>query len=507
MLKTANALVNKAADTADIYCAAAVYSIANREQRQRLQAIMLKPRRHVLQLARWEHSPATVLQLLADEIQRHTQSSGSIAVRLDKNANTPPRALSQLYARSGEDSKNQAALTLLIAQHAHTPLRVLEKIVAAESGLTPASVEILKALSKNPAATSALLKRLLTKTATTASYGLILKNVAANPAASAGLLALIYAQGDVYSRAAVMAHANATPALLKKALLAAEPLVLRQIAADARLTTPQLALLATSEDAAVRYAVAANLQAPPALIKHLLLDTSPRVRRMLAARPDLSRRSQTCLSDDSDNWVRQRLARNASVPRKLLRKLANDSHADVRRAVARNSRCSQKLLKLLALDESPWVRAAVAYQCLAPKSLVKQLATDSEIDVQSGVANNKNTSQRVLKRLASSATADIRRGVILNPNAKRRALLPLLQDGYYLHRLLLVNHANLHDRDKWHLCDDPDYQVRFMAFSYFARVLAKGGPAKKVLNNKQGSKRQRQSARPVQNLPARSPGN
>lgn len=487
MLKTASALVDKAADTADIYCAAAVYSIADHVQRQRLQDIMLQTRRHLLQLARWEHTPASVLQLLVETVSHDDKAQGSsIAVRLDKNANTPALALSQLYAKASQAGKKQAALTLLIAQHAHTPLAVLEKIVRLEGGHEHDAVEILKAVSQNPAASPALLKRLLTKTATTASYAFLLKNVAANPSASASLLSLIYALGDAYSRAAAVAHVNCSAALLKKALTDAEPLVLRQIAADARLSAQALTSLVLSEDAAVRCGVAANPKASPALIKLLAQDSSPRVRRIVAARTDLSRRSYAYLSNDCDDWVRQWLARNAGVPRKLLYQLAADSHADVRRAVARNSHCPSKILHKLATDISPWVRAAVAYQPRATKSLLKQLATDSDIDVLSGVANNLHTPQRLLKRLACSAEDDIRRSVICNPNAKRSTLRLLLQDGYYLHRLLLVNNPRLQDADKWALCADPDYQVRFVAFSYFARLLAKTGlenkkPAKKKL--------------------------
>jgi hypothetical protein len=486
MLTTARALVDKAANTADIYCAAAVYSIAEQDQQQRLQGIMLKPRRHLLQLARWEHTPASVLQLLVDTVNHEDKAQGSsIAVRLDKNANTPALALSQLYAKANQAGEKQAALTLLIAQHAHTPLAVLEQIVGLGDAQEHEAAEILKAVSKNPAANPVLLERLLTKTATTASYALLLKNVAANPAASASLLSMIYAQGDAYSRAAAVAHINCSPALLKKALTDAEPLVLRQIAADARLSAQALTSLVQSEDAAVRCGVAANPQTPPALMKRLAQDSSARVRRVVATRADLSRRSYAYLSHDSDDWVRQRLARNASLSRKLLYQLATDDHADVRRAVARNSHCPSKLLKVLAADIKPWVRAAVAYQPRAKKGLLELLATDSDIDVLSGAANNQHTPQRLLKQLACSLEEDIRRSVICNPNAKRSTLIPLLQDGYYLHRLLLVNNPRLHDRDKWPLCADPDYQVRFMAFSYFARVLAKT----ELTNKKQANKK------------------
>jgi hypothetical protein len=98
---------------------------------------------------------------------------------------------------------------------------------------------------------------------------------------------------------------------------------------------------------------------------------------------------------------------------------------------------------------------------------------DDAIDVLSGVANNPNTSQRLLKRLVASVEADVRRGVILNKSATRATLLPLLEDDYYLHRLMLVANHQLKDVDKWSLCFDPDCQVRFTAFRYFAKRFIK----------------------------------
>jgi hypothetical protein len=101
------------------------------------------------------------------------------------------------------------------------------------------------------------------------------------------------------------------------------------------------------------------------------------------------------------------------------------------------------------------------------------LSEDKAVDVLSGVANNPNSPQMLLKKLAGSTEADVRRGVILNKSATRLTLLPLLEDDYYLHRLMLVANSKLKDKDKWPLCFDPDLQVRFTAFRYFANSFIK----------------------------------
>jgi hypothetical protein len=96
--------------------------------------------------------------------------------------------------------------------------------------------------------------------------------------------------------------------------------------------------------------------------------------------------------------------------------------------------------------------------------------------VLSGVAANAHTPQRILQELVVNPDADVRRGVILNPIAKRKTLLPLLEDAYYLHRLLLVGNPMLKEKDKCPLCEDPDFNVRFAAFKWFAGLnkLAEG---------------------------------
>lgn len=469
MEKTASALVNKAIKVNDVYCAAAVYDIANDAQRQVLEAIMFGKRRDALMLARWEHTPAAVLQALsANNVDKGSavKLDSAIELRLDKNPNTPSQALSDLYVEGIKDSKKNTSLTTLIAQHQHTPVNVLESIVKLDS-----SLEALKAVSRNPAASAQILRQLVRHQINDGEmYRIFDKNVVTNPSAPADVLSLIYGRGDAFSRAAVIAHTNCPQSLLEQAVNDSEILVQRQVARKC-MQLVVLARLAKSNDTAVRSGVAANMQAPRALVGHLLNDTANVVRRAIAIRSDLSAASIKRLMHDTDHWVRLWIARNPIVSRKVLKTLSVDPCYEVRRAVARNLRCSIALLEVLAKDENAWVRAAVAYRQSAPRRLMLALASESDIDVLSGVAANGHTPQRILDELAASAEADIRRGVILNRKAKRITLLPLLEDPYYLHRLMLVANPELKERDKWPLCEDPDSSVRFAAFRWFAELM------------------------------------
>ena len=467
-VKTASALVNRAIKTNDIYCAAAVYGIATNKQCKALETIMFTKRRDALMLARWEHTPAAVLQVLS------VNNDKAVALRLDKNPNTPSQALSNLYVEGIKDGKKNTSLTVLIAQHQHTPVNVLASIVQFDS-----SLENLKAVSRNPAANEQVLRSLVRYQPNDAIYKVFDKNVAANPSAPADVLMLIYARGDVFSRAAVIAHTNCPQSLIEQAVNDSEVLVQRQLARKCKQLVV-LARLAISKDTAVRCGIAVNVQSPRALVWHLLNDTNCAVRRAIAMRSDLSAASIKRLLNDADDWVRMWLGRNPTVSRNVLKTLSADSCYEVRRGVARNPRCSIALLEVLAKDENAWVRSAVAYQQNAPKRLMLMLAKELDIDVLSGVAANAHTPQRILQELVASPEADVRRGVILNPKAKRKTLLPLLEDPYYLHRLMLVANPMLKERDKWPLCEDPDFNVRFAAFKWFAglnKVSARVGKA------------------------------
>lgn len=454
--------MNKAIKADDVYCAAAVYGIATQKKRKALEAIMFAKRKDALMLARWQHTPAAVLRALSESKAGTVRLDNAVTLRLDKNPNTPAQALSNLYIESIKDRKNNTSLTLLISQHQHTPANVLASIVQFDS-----SLENLKAVSRNPTASEQVLRCLMGHQPNTEFYKVFDKNVVTNPSASADILTLIYARGDAFSRAAVIAHKNCPKSLLEQAVNDSELLVQRQLARKCAQVVV-LARMAISKDTVVRCGVGANRHAPRALIGYLLNDTACVVRRAIAMRSDLSAAAIKRLMNDADNWVRLWLGRNPIVSRNVLKTLSADSCNEVRRAVARNPRCSVALLKVLAKDENTWVRSAVAYQHNATKRLMVVLARELDIDVLSGVAANAHTPQRILKELVVNSDADVRRGVIFNPMAKRKTLLPLLEDPYYLHRLLLVINPMLKEKDKWPLCEDPDFNVRFAAFKWFA---------------------------------------
>ena len=458
-------LVKLAIAAGDIYSAAAVYEVATGSDREQLETRMFGKRRDALLLARWEHTPTSVLLALANSA---ANKDSAVVVRLDKNPNTPSHALSKLYVDEGKSGKGNSRLSVLIAQHQHTPVNVLESIAKFDC-----DIESLMAVSRNAVANADVLSLLMSQLATSQKYDVLKKNVAAHPSATNALLEQIYFNSDVYTRAAVIGHVNCPQSVIVHAVNDDDVLVMRQLAASNLVSAEVLARLAISKDKAVRTSVAANMAASNALISRLVHDDSHAVRRAVAARPDLTVANIKCLMKDSDHWVRSWLARNPLVSRRVLARLSIDPHVDVRRAVARNTRCPIGLLKALATDESAWVRSAVAYQHNSSKRLMLALAEDFDVDVLSGVANNPHTPQYVMRKLSASTEADVRRGVILNKKATRNTLLPLLEDPYYLHRLMLVSSSKLKDKDKWHLHDDPDLQVRFVVFRWFLNRINK----------------------------------
>jgi len=460
MFGSADALVQLAIKTMDPYVAAAVHGLATGVAKLELEALICGTRRTALAIARWEHTPASVLTALAGV------HDDAIELRLDKNPGTSSSVLSSLYEEA--NSKGKAGLTKLIAQHLNSGTEVLKSIA-----LNSKDAECLLALSKNSAANAKVLAVLSARVSGSDLGVAIHKNIAQNASASAELLVRMFDQSDVYTQAAILGHANCPAWLIAKSVAREEVLMMRVLAKNRRVSKESLQRYAACEDAGVRAGVASNALTPVAIFRHLIKDQSELVRRELASRIDLSEEHIDALSRDDDVWVRQRIARSPTTPLEVLYRLAVDEVADVRRAVARNTMSTVHLLNMLAEDKSAWVRSGVAYQANASQRILSKLADDKDVDVLSGVANNPNTPQSILKVLVSASEADVRRGVILNKSATRNTLLPLLEDPYYLHRMLLVHNPNLQAQDKWSLREDPDFQVRFSVYRWAANICLK----------------------------------
>jgi len=459
MQDSADALVKLAIKAGDPYVAAAVHELATGASKRQLEAQMMETRRTALSLARWEHTPASVLAALSGI------GDDAVDLRLDKNPNTAAGVLSNLYVDAS--NKRNLDLTKLIAQHRNSEAAVLKTIA-----LYAEDADSLLALSKNPSANAEVLACLSTRLAEDELSVAVNKNIAQNISAPADLLERIYRQSDLHTQVAIIGHVNCPDALITEAMASEDLLVMRTLARDRRVNADVLRRYAGSEDAGVRCGVAGNETTPLSLIGVLAGDSSELVRREIASRQDLLPEHIAALATDADAWVRQRLARNAIAPLDVLKVLAADASTDVRRAVARNTQCPLELLELLAADGTAWVRAAVAYQHHSPAELLLALAEDEDVDVLSGVANNPNTPQQILEKLVASNEADVRRGVILNKAATRNTLLPLLEDPYYLHRILMVANPSMHELDKWNLREDPDYQVRFSVYRWAVKNIA-----------------------------------
>jgi hypothetical protein len=460
MFGSADALVQLAIKTRDPYVATAVHALATGFEKLELEALICGTRRTALAIARWEHTPASVLTALAGI------HDDAIELRLDKNPGTSSSVLSSLYEDAS--SKGKSGLTRLIAQHLNSGTEVLKSIA-----LHASDVECLLALSKNHAANGKVLAVLSERFSGSDITVAIHKNIAQNASASAELLARIFDSSDVYTQAAILGHANCPAWLIAKAAASEEVLMMRVLARNRRVSKESLQRYAACEDAGVRAGVAANALTPVAIFRHLMKDKSELVRREVASRIDLSEEHIDALSKDADAWVRQRIARSPTTSLDVLYRLAVDAVADVRRAVARNTMSTVHLLNMLAEDKNAWVRSGVAYQVNASQRILSKLSDDEDVDVLSGVANNPNTPQSILKELVGSSETDVRRGVILNKSATRNTLLPLLEDPYYLHRMLLVRSPNLQAQDKWSLRDDPDFQVRFSVYRWAANICLK----------------------------------
>ena len=114
---TVQALVAHVLESGDFYAAVAVHGIADARQRQRLEERLFGSRRDVLMLARWEHTPANVLDALS------RLEHMPLARRVVKHRNTGGSTLKHQFSQSDDP-----ALTGLLALHANTPAPMLLQI-------------------------------------------------------------------------------------------------------------------------------------------------------------------------------------------------------------------------------------------------------------------------------------------------------------------------------------------------------------------------------------------
>lgn len=460
-------LVRLALDASDVFTSAMLYPNATSADRKRLEARMFGSRSDRLALAAFPHAPSVALARLATLAA--TDADVTIATRLARNTATPAEALQTLAASfvmnrpesEADYRRTVQRVAQLIARHPLAPPVLLATLAASAD-----SIETLRSLCENVGVQTDLLAQL-------AGRGIepLQRLLAIHFATDAHTLHQLWrSTRESAVRAQVLRHA-ACPHELLRSIPASSP-ERRSLALNVRTTGEILTALARDDDPAVRRAAATNPATPAGALVLLCFDADTLVRRAVAVRDDLPLKVVDWLAEDGDVWVRSGLARNRACPRIWLDRLARDREADVRRSVTRHPACPAPLLTLLAGDEVAWVRAGVALRDELPGAVLHRLIQDTDIDVLAGVARHRGTPQATLSRLAEHVSPDVRRAVILNRHAHRRVLLPLRDESYPLHRVLVFMHPSLTDADRWRMRFEPDTEARARMFGHLAGSLA-----------------------------------
>ncbi|NPT40426.1 hypothetical protein GNZ12_03670 [Paraburkholderia sp. 1N] len=463
-------LIGLALDADDVYGAAALYPYARAADRERLGARLFGTRRERLALAAFAFAPPAVLaQLAALAAAQHDET---LKLRLARNPSTPDGALDVLAAAA---QPVPVRLSQLLARHAHAPHALLASIAAHTD-----DVSVLHALCENVGVPSNLLTQLEQR-----GIAMLQRVLAIHLATDAQTLLRLWKTTRASAvRAQVLRHPYCPDTLLHT--MPASVAERRSLALHPRAPANALVQLARDDDAAVRRATALNVNTPTGALIALCFDAQASVRRAVAVRDDIPLKVVDWLADDADAWVRRALARNPACPGLWLERFVKDSESEVRRAVSRHPRCPAHLLAMLADDAVPWVRAGVAYRDDLARAVLHRLTADQDIDVLSGVARNPATPQAQLARLAAHPVPDVRRGVILNRHASRRVLLRLRDEAYPLHRVLVFEHPNLTDADRWRMRFDPDSEARARIFGHLGRTLGPVGSAASATSTTKG---------------------
>ena len=268
---------------------------------------------------------------------------------------------------------------------------------------------------------------------------------ARNPNCTAGLLAELTEAAAASPRDGGFLRRHIPP---EKVSFAA---VRQAVASNLNCGHETLVALASDPRVHIRGEVAANPHCPEAMIEQLVSDPSALVRRRIARRDSVTRAALMVLASDRNTRVRGLTADRADCPPEAFETLATDRKAIVRVLVARHESCPADLtaqlaadrcdmvravtaanpalmaLETLAADRSVSVRVAAAGREDCPASLRVGLAGDRNTRVRAAIAANRSTPQPLLEALVCDRRGGVARQAGANPALGRGGVDAILE--------------------------------------------------------------------------------
>lgn len=185
----------------------------------------------------------------------------------------------------------------------------------------------------------------------------------------------------------------------------------------------------------------------------LATDPSPRVRRVMAGRNDLTASAAGALAGDRDRQVRERLADNPACTAGILGRLMDDAHWRVRWTAAQNPSPDPAVRETALRSPRPDVREALAQRRDLTLEMSTALAGDPHIDVRlqlvwsslwqqipmglaldpsprvrAEVAGSDRVTGTILRELAADKIAAVRAAAAGNPRTPRDVVMNLTRD-------------------------------------------------------------------------------
>lgn len=220
------------------------------------------------------------------------------------------------------------------------------------------------------------------------------------------------------------------------------------------LSAPQLILLITYSDKAIRnygeyiqflVNIASHHHIPSDVADIFATHDSFAVRDALASNPSLSKEAFLTLVQDQDVAVVQTLAENHSIPDEVkeqlslhndwmvkvylahqptlpmdvIERLSNDEVWAVRSALASHPDLSLSAMQAMVVDEEPTVRNAVAKHPYLPVELIQQLAQDSDEKIRATILYREDVPQSIINTLQNDQSYYVQ--LALNAIKKKNA--------------------------------------------------------------------------------------
>jgi hypothetical protein len=209
----------------------------------------------------------------------------------------------------------------------------------------------------------------------------------------------------------------------------------RTALADKELSGPEMLFLAESDDTRDRIFIAEQSDLPTSIQRILAQDTSPKVRRRLAANHSLHESIALHIAASSDLGSCRALAKNPSISDAVIAYLCGHSEDEIALLITYRDDLNDRHRDLL-INQRESLSAAEHFAYLeteytqTSETVAKQLAHSDAPTLRAFSAHSHNLTHRVRSHLISDSSENVRIAIASNPTLEDSQIKKLCEDSH-----------------------------------------------------------------------------